>query len=223
MEAATRTAQKMHSTDRVLEALATLAAFLDRTINEVKSLDVDFQNRLLQAVHDTETSIQSQAAQHLDNALGDLRRRVQEEYEKKIADLTSDWSAERQRLQHELERATQAGLQWEEQRAHLNSELENTRKEAAQAIAEAELQKAEAKAESEKARTALSAPPEPPFHSEHLLGEVERVEGAIKRISAIIDDPATELSSVIRKNVERAELEAYLKGIRFAITGPNGK
>jgi hypothetical protein len=35
-----------------------------------------------------------------------------------------------------------------------------------------------------------------------------------------IDDPTTDLSTVIRKNVERAELNAYLKGIQYS-TGDN--
>jgi hypothetical protein len=32
-----------------------------------------------------------------------------------------------------------------------------------------------------------------------------------------MEDPDIELSTVVRKNVERAELESYLKGIRFAL------
>jgi len=48
---------------------------------------------------------------------------------------------------------------------------------------------------------------------------MERVENLIKEISAIIEDPATELPTVIRKDVERAELESYLKGIQFALDG----
>ena len=35
----------------------------------------------------------------------------------------------------------------------------------------------------------------------------------------LIDDPASALSTVMRKNVEKVELESYLRGIRFA-TGP---
>ncbi|HET9132506.1 MAG TPA: hypothetical protein VFO86_16245, partial [Terriglobia bacterium] len=55
--------------------------------------------------------------------------------------------------------------------------------------------------------------------NESIQAEVHRVEDSIRSISAIIDAPETELSLVIRKNVERAELEAYLKGIKFAVTG----
>ena len=47
--------------------------------------------------------------------------------------------------------------------------------------------------------------------------EVARIQEMIAGIARIIDDPETELSTVIRKNVERAELDAYLKGILFSL------
>ncbi|HET9216339.1 MAG TPA: hypothetical protein VFR18_05135, partial [Terriglobia bacterium] len=47
--------------------------------------------------------------------------------------------------------------------------------------------------------------------------EVERIQEMIAGIARVIDDPETELSTVIRKNVERAELDAYLKGILFSL------
>ena len=220
MDTATKDAQVVRSTERVLEALATLAAFLDRTINEVKSLDSDFQDRLLQAVHNTESSIQAQAAEHVEDALNDLRRKLHDEHEKRVAGLTASWNAERQRLDHELERSAQAGLQWEEQRARLNSELEEARNTAAEAVAQSESDKA--RAETEIARAASTSPANPGLPSAVLLEEVERAEAAIKQITVLIDDSETELSTVIRKNVERAELQSYLKGIRFAITSRSG-
>lgn len=54
-------------------------------------------------------------------------------------------------------------------------------------------------------------------NAETISAEVARVEGLLTQIIAIIDDPDTELSTVIRKNVEKAELDSYLKGILFAI------
>ena len=89
MDTATKTPQGARATDRVLEALSTLAALLDRSINEVKTLDSDFQNRVLQAVHETEASLQSQAAQHLDEALTETRRALEEQFKNKIADLSA--------------------------------------------------------------------------------------------------------------------------------------
>jgi chromosome segregation ATPase len=52
-----------------------------------------------------------------------------------------------------------------------------------------------------------------------LRAEVDRVQGLIQSITELINDDATELSTVIRKNAERAELESYLRGIRFCIAG----
>jgi chromosome segregation ATPase len=47
--------------------------------------------------------------------------------------------------------------------------------------------------------------------------EVKRVEDLTTEIARLIDDPETELATVIRKNVERAALDAYLKGILFSL------
>jgi hypothetical protein len=56
-----------------------------------------------------------------------------------------------------------------------------------------------------------------PMNSEAIDAEVTRIQGMIARIASIIENPETELSTVIRKNVERAELDAYLKGILFSL------
>ena len=90
--------QASATTERVLEALSTLAALLDRTINEVKALDPDFQNRLIQAIRETEASMQAQAAQQLEAALTETRSKLEEEFSKRIAELTAQWEEERNRL-----------------------------------------------------------------------------------------------------------------------------
>ena len=50
-------------------------------------------------------------------------------------------------------------------------------------------------------------------------GEVARVEALMQELSSLIDDPGTELAIVIRKTVERAQLDFYLKGLQFFVTG----
>jgi len=215
MNPATKTPQGARATDRVVEALSTLAALLDRTINEVKGLDSDFQNRLLQAVHDTESSLQSQAAQHLDSALADMRAKLEEQFKTKLEEFSAGWEAERTRLNNEVTRLTQAGAQWEKERARLTTEVERLARVQAATQAEAEKALAAAKA----ATQSVSKSATPLADTEALTAEMERVQGLIKEISDLIEDPATELSTVIRKNVERAELESYLKGIRFALNG----
>jgi hypothetical protein len=51
--------------------------------------------------------------------------------------------------------------------------------------------------------------------------EIERVgeqlDGIAREIGAMLDDPAIELSRVMRKRTEQAELKAYLNGLRFSI------
>ena len=54
-------------------------------------------------------------------------------------------------------------------------------------------------------------------NTEMIDAEVARVQEMIITIAHLIDNPETELSTVIRKNVERAELDAYLKGILFSL------
>src|SRR5437899_111722 len=124
MDTATKPPQEARATDRILQALSTLAALLDRTILEVNAVDSEFQKRLLQAVHETETSLQGQAAEHLERALAETRAKFEEQFKTKIADLSAEWEAERTRLNSELDRVTKAATQWEVERTRLNGELE---------------------------------------------------------------------------------------------------
>jgi hypothetical protein len=58
-------------------------------------------------------------------------------------------------------------------------------------------------------------------HLAEVPKEIERVttqlEGFTKEIVTMLDDPAVELSKVMRKRTEQAELKAYLTGLRFSI------
>ena len=56
-----------------------------------------------------------------------------------------------------------------------------------------------------------------PLDSSVIDEEVKRIEELTAEIARLIDDPETELATVIRKNVERAALDAYLKGILFSL------
>ncbi len=214
MDNATKTPPTPRATDRVLQALSTLAALIDRSIKEVQALDSEFQNRLLQAVQETEASVQSQAAQQFETALTDARTKLEEQFTKKIAEITAQWEDDRNRLSGDLSNMSQTAAQWEAERTRLNSEVERLVRVQAETQAEAEkailaLKSATAAAKSAKEGASIN--------SEALNMEIQRVEGLVKEISTLIDNPTTELSTVIRKNVERAELESYLRGIRFAL------
>jgi hypothetical protein len=52
---------------------------------------------------------------------------------------------------------------------------------------------------------------------EELLSELKRIEGLLERSFSRIDDPAVSLSQRLRLNLGRVELEAYAKGLRYAI------
>ncbi len=58
-------------------------------------------------------------------------------------------------------------------------------------------------------------------HMGEVQKEIERVaaqlEGVTKEIVAMLDDPSVELSKVMRKRTEQAELKAYLTGLRFSV------
>src|SRR5260370_39284250 len=151
MDTATKTPQGARATDRVVEALVTLAALLDRAINEVKSLDSDFQNQLLQAVQETEASLQGQAAQRLETALSETRSKFEEQFKNNLAAISADWEAERTRLNNEVNRLTQAAVQWEMERARLSGELERLARLQAATQAQAEKAIAAAKASTRSA------------------------------------------------------------------------
>jgi hypothetical protein len=144
-----------------------------------------------------------------------LERQVANAVERVRGDLTTKWDAERAKLVAERNRAQQrladAASDYENQVAEaanevrsqltteidgLRRELEDARRLAAAASKPASVQGASAEGET--------------IHT-----EISRVEGLIQSISKVVDDPETELSVVIRKNVERAELDSYLKGLRF--------
>jgi chromosome segregation ATPase len=210
METATKMSHSGRSADRLLEALATVAALLDRSMNEVKALDGEFQERLLQAVHDTEVSIESQTTEHMERAVSEardkLRQELSEGFKSQLAEMRSEFEIETDRLNRELSRVSMAAAQLEADRQRLTAEIESM---------QVQVRSAQEKSREAKANTTTSS--QPPGLSE----EITRSERKLQALIDIIDDPATELSAVIRKNVERSEIEAYLKGIRFAMG--NGK
>lgn len=142
-------------------------------------------------VLDSQQTADSVAAAHK-SELADAVERVRTEL-----------TEERDRLSRQLDDLLHAAAQWDSERERLQSEIRIATAAKDQAIVAAKVEVS--------ARSVVA--------SESLQTEVGRVEESIRTISAVIDAPETELSIVIRKNVERAELEAYLKGIRFVVTG----
>jgi DNA repair exonuclease SbcCD ATPase subunit len=148
-----------------------------------------------------------------------LERQVANAVERVRGDLTAKWDAERAKLVNERNRAQQrladAVADYEGQveesvnevRTQLTKEMDALRRELEEARRSA------------AAAASKPAPVSGAAVDESILAEIARVEGSIQAISKIVEDPDTELSIVIRKNVERAELESYLRGLRFKSTG----
>jgi len=215
MDTAAKIAPVPRNADRILDGLATLAVLLDRTVNDIKALDSDFQDRLRQTVHDAQTSAQMQAAQDLEVALSDARKNLEAQFARTIAEMSAEWEAERNRLNAELSKMAQAKVQWEAERARLNRELERISRIQAATQAEAERAVLAVKVTATDAAKSRSAGVS--LNSQAVTTEIGRIQRLIQDISTAIEDPASELTTIIRKNVERAELESYLRGIRFAI------
>lgn len=209
-----------------MQALATLAALLERTINEVNNLDGEYQSQIKESVRKVEEELQSKHAQSIEvvrkEVLDELTRRSQGELQTALQMLRSDFQAERERLKSEFETererlnnelavAGNSASELQVERSRLSAELQRVKEHAA---AEVERVRSEASA----AAQAVSAKPavsEVSMPNE----EIASAEKRLAEVTRLVEDPATELSVVIRKNVEKLELEAYLKGLRYLAQG----
>ena len=50
-----------------------------------------------------------------------------------------------------------------------------------------------------------------------LFEEIERIEALLSNVSSQAEDPETELATVMRLSMQKKELEAYLRGLRYAL------
>jgi LPS O-antigen subunit length determinant protein (WzzB/FepE family) len=229
MDTATKskTQQVARSTDRVLEALATLSALLDRTMNEVKVLEGDFQAKMLEAVKNTEAAQQAHTDKRVEQARDEIReelkRRFQTELQTALGNLRSEFQTERERLNKEFEtererlnkelkHAVDAASKLQVEKTKLTSDVQHARD-----AATVEIEKLRTEAAAAMATATKDHGPVVPEE------EIARVENQLSNIVKLVENPETELSVVIRKNVEKLELEAYLKGIRYALKPGKGK
>jgi hypothetical protein len=235
----------LKGTDRLAQTMAALARLLDQTMNDIRALDSEFQEELGHnaeslkiAMEQAERNVQelkqlreaagnwelektrlraeSDRAKSLAEEAKGLAERAQQEHNRALAE--SDEAAaialERQ-IATAVERVrTELTARFEADRATLLSD----RNRAQQRLADMATECEDLRAELERARQAppaAAAPKQSAAEMEAVKAEVARVEALIHDISKIVEDHETELSVVIRKNVERAELESYLRGLRF--------
>ena len=152
--------------------------------------------------------------------------------EQELQEARNNWDNERQRFNSQAERLEQQLQRMSDTRERVSNEVvDQLRKQYEQKLQEAiqqktqlaqQLQTASTMLESERARlsTEIGQPSKEDsggLDTDAINAEVQRVEASITEIVNVIDDADTDLSTVIRKNVEKAELDAYLKGILFSL------
>jgi chromosome segregation ATPase len=157
-------------------------------------------------------------------------RREKDTQQKEFQDARNSWDTERREFQSQIDRLESQIHRLSETSHHVSDEIvDQLRSQYEQRLHEAieqktqlaqQLQSASSLLEAQRAR--LSA-----AHTDDRAGvdqnavkaEVSRVQALITEIVAVIDNEETELATIIRKNVEKAELDAYLKGILYALGG----
>ena len=133
-------------------------------------------------------------------------------------------------LEEELKGKTSA---WDEQREELKTEFDRVRQEVesekeqleanlrGKLGIEYELKLKDLSLQKESLEQKLRNQPAPETNGGagdgDLKDEIARVDAQISEVTAFIEDPQAALSNVIRKNVERSELEAYRKGLSYRV------
>jgi chromosome segregation ATPase len=159
-----------------------------------------------------------QASERSDNLNSQAADRLLEESRKK-------WESEQRRLtsrvaelEGKLDEVTKKGAQVSnEVHDQLRQQYEQRLQEALQQKTKLvqELKSASDLLEAERSRGSSNGGVG--FDPLAVQSEISRVEGLLNEIVTVIENPNTDLSVVIRKNVEKAELDSYLRGILFTL------
>jgi hypothetical protein len=155
-------------------------------------------------------------------------QKEKETMQKDLQETRNAWDAERRQLNGQIERLERQLQRVSESRGRVSDDIvDQLRQQYEQRLQDVikqktqladQLQSASSLLEAERGRlSAAQSEKTPGLDSEAIAAEVTRVEGLISEIIGIIDNPDTELSTIIRKNVEKSELDSYLKGILFAL------
>jgi chromosome segregation ATPase len=193
---------------------------LQRQLQESQEESATEQRRLTSEVERLERQLR-EASQERDPSSNETLQNLSREERK-------TWEAEQRRLTAHVKELEQQLQQMSGKRDQVNSEvIDQLRRQYEQRLQEAiqqktqlaeQLQSASASLESERARLSKDKKDGGLGMDTHAIeAEIARVETALNEIVSIIENPNTELSTVIRKNVEKAELDSYLKGMLFTL------
>ena len=228
----------LNATERMNQTVAALARLLDQVMNDIQMVDIEVQEQAAansaeweaeraQLAADCENANQLlvQARKDHDRAQSEtdeaasiaLELQVTTAVDRMRAELTAQMDAERAGLLAQRNRAQQRlaedALDHERELAEA---VNNVRVELAGEIESLRQQLEEAKhAAAQPQAPALTETSSDWFKA--IQAEIVRVGSQIQEIAEMVESRDTALTVVIRKNVERAELESYLRGLRFSI------
>ena len=172
-------------------------------------------DRILSIVHTIQSQYQSQ--------LKEAQRAVARE-EERAKKATTEWQMERQRLQQRittLEQAPGTARTSATEESANSRELERKLEETLclKAALAADFQRVLSELNAlEQSNPTEEANPAPYGEIAKVVrSEVSRIQLLVDEIERKLADPAIELSTEIRLGRQRAELEAYLKGLRYSL------
>ena len=185
--------------------------------------------RLKELLADTEEA----ADLALERQVASAEERVRADFEAKLEALKAEFAVERDDLEKKHQAASEAAMgaqkeliersaQWQSVGSDSSKEVDTLKIELEQSHADNQRLKEECERLKESVENALRQQKGASIETartEAILLEVARVEGQIREIVARISDSDTDLDTLVRKNVERSQMEAYLDGLRFAIDG----
>jgi chromosome segregation ATPase len=217
--------------------LDTLRAELEARIQTATQEQADIQQRL-----ETSSAEWKTEKQDLSRTIVDLEQNLAEQSSKvdqteldtikdELLSKLAESEERRAALDGKLETAAE---QWEKDRSGLQALLDASKQniEAADEVKEAELreklsleydwkiqeltfQKDQLEQEMSSAGPAVTPSLNGTEKGTDISEEIATMDSKILELTAFIENPSSALSSVIRKNVERAELEAYRRGLSF--------
>jgi DNA repair exonuclease SbcCD ATPase subunit len=184
-------------------------------VQELKRENEALQRHLEESRAAWETA-QKRLTSQVDEQQRELQRTT-DKVERATVESQKVWEAEQRRLMSQIEQLQQDLQHVSDKRDQVSNEvIDQLRQQYEQRLQEALQQKAKL---TEELKNAGEVPQDGDgrLETEAIETEISRVQTQLHEILTVIENPDTELSTVIRKNVEKAELDSYLKGILYAL------
>ena len=225
--------------DRILKIVTELQ-------EELTHAEAEFQLRLQEVVQETEARIRASVSEQHERAIKEAedtaRREAQQkllaQFEVEIAKLSSDSDRHIREAVAKADAEAQAKLrqgvadaqqttrnevtqelksQYEAKLAELSKAKEEVDRKLQQATKEWNAEREQLQSSAKAAAEAVPQGSQHPEVASAVRDEIARMQAAIQEITNKLDDPKVELAAEIRLNRERAELDAYLKGLQYSV------